>query len=120
MPSSYFRKILAAIQEHSNEYIFRNIKFNKISGEHKLCTGKHMSYTRAREILLKNIAAIGLDSKNYGLHSFRSGGATSAANSGVIDRLFKKHGRWKSDNAKDKYVRESDVIRRSVTLQLGI
>ena len=28
------------------------------------------------------------------------GGASTAANAGVPDRLFKKHGRWKSENAK--------------------
>lgn len=53
----------------------------------------------------------------YGLHSFRSGGATAAALSGVPDRVFKKHGRWKSDMAKDRYVREDEVAR---SLQLGL
>jgi hypothetical protein len=39
--------------------------------------------------------------------SLRSGGATAAANAGLSDRLFKKHGRWCSDNAKDGYVHEN-------------
>jgi hypothetical protein len=37
----------------------------------------------------------------------RSGGATAAAAAGIDDRLFKKHGRWKSDKAKDGYVKEN-------------
>ena len=39
------------------------------------------------------------------LHSLRAGGATSAANVGIPDRLFKRHGRWASENAKDGYVK---------------
>ena len=33
---------------------------------------------------------IGLDSKKFGLHCLRSGGATAAANLGVGDRLVSK------------------------------
>jgi hypothetical protein len=36
-----------------------------------------------------------------GLPSMRSGGATAAANSNINDRVWKRHGRWKSDNSKD-------------------
>jgi hypothetical protein len=36
--------------------------------------------------------------------SFRSGGATAAAQNDTPDRLFKIHCRWKSDKAKDGYV----------------
>lgn len=63
---------------------------------------------------------IGLDKSKYGLHSLRSGGATSAADKGVCDRLFKKHGRWRSDTATDGYVSESVNIKMSVTKSLGI
>ena len=59
--------------------------------------------------------------KLFGLHSFRRGGTAVAANSEKInDRVFKKHGRWRSETAKDGYVLESDVIKRSVSLNLGI
>jgi hypothetical protein len=34
-------------------------------------------------------------------------GATAAYNFGVPDRLFKRHGRWRSENAKDGYVKDS-------------
>ena len=33
----------------------------------------------------------------FGLHSFRSGGATAAAMGGISERLIKAHGRWVSD-----------------------
>jgi len=35
----------------------------------------------------------------------RSGGVTATANAGVSDRLFKRHGRWKSENANDGYIK---------------
>jgi hypothetical protein len=41
---------------------------------------------------------------NYGLHSLRSEGESAAYKGGVLDRLFKVHGRWKAGNAKDGYV----------------
>ena len=47
---------------------------------------------------------------NFGLHSARSGGATIVANKGVPDRLFKLHGRWVSDKAKDAYVKDTSYI----------
>ncbi|CAH3179882.1 unnamed protein product, partial [Porites lobata] len=53
-------------------------------------------------------------------HSFRSGGATSAANLNVPDRLFKVHGRWKSDSANDGYVRDKVDSRLYVPLHIGI
>ena len=37
--------------------------------------------------------------------------AIAAANAGVQDRLFMRHGRWKSECAKDGYVKDS-VQRR--------
>lgn len=104
----------------SEQFLFRNIVYDKMTKRFVLKDGSHMSYTRAREILLCNIKAIGYDTKCYGLHSFRAGGATSAALSGVPDRLFKKHGRWKSENAKDGYVHEPESLKRSVSANLGI
>ena len=50
--------------------------------------------------------AVGLNPELMGTHSMRSGGATAAANSRVPDRLWKKHGRWKSEWVKDHYARE--------------
>ena len=43
-----------------------------------------------------------------------------AAKVGVPDRLFKRHGRWKSEKAKDGYVDDSVERRLSVTRQLNL
>jgi hypothetical protein len=54
------------------------------------------------------------------MHSFRSAGATAAAQNDTPDRLFRIHGRWKSDKAKDGYVLENLQKRVSVSQNLGI
>ena len=51
--------------------------------------------------------AIGLDTSKLGLHSFRIGVASAAINNDLPDRMVKKHGRWKTDKAKDLYCREN-------------
>ena len=55
-----------------------------------------------------------------GTHSLRSGGATAAANAGVPDLLFKRHGRWTSVSAEDGYVQDSLSSSLSVSKVLGI
>ena len=58
--------------------------------------------------------------KKFGLHSLRSGGATACANLGIADKLLKKHGRWRSETAKDGYVKDSLPDRLSVSKNLGL
>ena len=58
-----------------------------------------------------------MDPKLFGMHSLR---ATDAANAGVPGRLFKRHGRWRSESAKDGYVIDSVERRLSVSKSLGI
>ena len=71
-------------------------------------------------MVLDMLAAIGLDKRQFGLHSLRSGGASAAANARVPDRFFKRHGRWQSENAKDGYVKDSLEERLKVTRNLGL
>ena len=75
------------------------------------------------ELLQAEGAAAGEDfyvGYQFGMHSLRAGGATAAANAGVPDRLFKRHGRWRSESAKDCYVKDSVDSRLSVSKSLGI
>ena len=73
-----------------------------------------------RTIVLDAFERINLPGSKFGLHSLRAGGATAAANSGVPDRLFKRHGRWRSDRAKDGYVKDNVKALLSVSHNLGI
>ena len=65
-----------------------------------------LQYSRARELLLEAVGAIGLEAKRYGLHSLRSGGTTAAAAKKVPERLLRRHGGWRSE-AIHCYVEES-------------
>ncbi len=51
---------------------------------------------RVRELLRQACRKAGLKAELYSPHSLRTGGATAAANNGVPDRAFKRHGRWKT------------------------
>ena len=77
-----------------------------------------MSYTRTRKIVLQAFAELGYPRQLFGLHSLRAGGASAAANAGVSDRLFKRHGRWRSDRAKDGYIKDSLESLLSVSKSL--
>ena len=50
----------------------------------------------------------------------RAGGASAAANAGVQDTLFQRHGRWKTVSAKNGYVEDRLDSRLSVSRMLGI
>ena len=63
---------------------------------------------------------IGVDPSKFGLHSLRLGGATSAANNGINDRIFQRHGRWKLAEAKNIYVDHSIEQRLTVSKRLGL
>ena len=81
--------------------------------------GQGISYTRARELVKDAFRGLTGVSK-LSVHSLRAAGATSAANAGTPDRLFKRHGRWASKNAKDGYVKDDFNCRLLVSRSLGI
>ena len=69
---------------------------------------KNLSYTKGKEILNSALCKLGLDHSEFGLHSYRSCGATAAASTGIQDRLYKKKKTLslESNNTKDGYVKE--------------
>ena len=118
MLKMYLQK--AGIPSESDCYIFRAITFCKKNNCYRLRNSGPLSYTRARDLLLSALESLGIDKSKFGLHSLPAGGATAAANAGVNDRLFKKHGRWRSENAKDGYVKEDLKSLLSVFKSLDI
>ena len=105
----------------SQDYVFRSLRYDTRSKENVL-SSKPLSPGRAREIFKEKLEAIGVDHDSCGFsnHSIKSGGATAAANLNVPDRLFKVHGRWKSDSANDGYVCDKADSRLFVPLNIGI
>ena len=64
---------------------------------------KKISYTRARECIVSKLKLVAPD-KKLGTHTLRASGATAASNAkdvNLSERCIKRHGRWKSDLAKD-------------------
>jgi len=102
-----------------NEFLFRALSTGKRKSKLR-DKNTPLSYTRVRECFKEALKLCGINEKLYGLHSLRSGGATAAANRGVPDRLFKRHGRWRSEQAKDGYVKDNLEVLLSVSKCLGL
>ena len=98
--------------------LFRPIQSTK-KGESLRDAGR-ISYSCLRDLFRKKLADLGFPPNEFGLHSLRAGGATAAANAKVPDRMFKRHGRWKSENAKDGYVKDDVESRLEVSKSLGL
>ena len=112
----------------------------------RLRTSGSLSYTRMRELFMAKLKELGFDASKFGMHSprsggasaaanagvpgfdaskfgmhsLRSGGASAAANAGVPDHLFKRHGRWRSETAKDGYIKDSTDALMSVSRSLEL
>lgn len=85
---------------------FRYLHFHRVTSSYGLHSTA-MSYTRTREIDFQAFAELGYPKHLFGLHSLRAGGASAVANAGVSDWLFKSDGRWKTDQAKDGYIKDN-------------
>ena len=81
---------------------------------YKRTQNKPLSYTctRYRELFVDALKSIGaVDVKSFGLHSLRSGGATRLSQNNISEDLILQHGRWKTVNAKNRYVKR-DISKR--------
>lgn len=109
---------LANLKTGNNEYLFRAINISK--GHCMLIfKDKNISYTRSRECTRELCHS--LDEKlTIGLHSLTSGGATTAVNNHVEEMGLKRHGRWKTDFAKDMYIADCLAKRLEVSQSLGM
>lgn len=112
----------AEILPGSDEFIFRSVHFCKRQKRHVLRKDKlkPMSYSNVRDHFKCRFAEMGFDPSLFGLHSFRSGAATASVHRASSERLWQRHGRWKSVTARDGYVKDSLKDRLSVSLNLGL
>ena len=106
-PVAMLERYMAAaeITPGSESFLFRGIY--KTAGREKLRATGPLSYTTVRELFRRKLADLGHSPDGFGLHSLRAGGASAAAQAGAPDCLFKQHGRWSSEAAKDGYVEDS-------------
>ena len=106
------------ISPNSSEFIFPPLIKTKLPCK-LVQVDKHISYATFRGQLTKSLQSILPDPSVYRTHSFRSRGASRAANSGVSDIIFQRHGRWKSVAAKD-YIKDDMSSRLVVSKSLGL
>ena len=109
----------AGLKEDDNVYC----NISKVKNGYKVRNSRERtSYTNLRELFLNALKTHVVDISKKSLHSLISGGATAAANSncGIKERMFKRHGRWASETAKDGYVKDSLKERLAVSLSLGL
>ena len=120
-PYNTLKQYLAtpSISNFDRVFIFRAVIRSK-AGCYLKRIDRAISYSTVRDSFIGDCLDMELDRKLFGIHSFRRGGATHACRTGVNDRLFKNHGRWRSENAKDGYVSEDLETKLSVTRNLGI
>ena len=103
-PVAILEKFLLVGNHSKASPLFRRVQNTKRG----VCLRKElMSYSRANELIKKELLKEGFDPAKFGIHSLRSGGASAAAALGVPDRLFQRHGGWRSEKARNNYVKES-------------
>ena len=120
-PVNMYTRYLSLLGDVTDKtfFIFRPI-FRSKDNCKLVYKNKKLSYTAARCNILTLLKSIVGDEVNLGLHSLRSGGATVAANASVDERCLKRHGRWKTDVAKDGYILDSVEKRLLVSKTLGL
>lgn len=111
--------VWASISADAECYIFGRLSATH-SGYKLRKNCNPISYSNFRDLFINAFRCHVQDISKYCLHSLRAGGATAAANNGIPDRLFKRHGRWQSESAKDGYVKSSVDERLRVSLALGL
>ncbi len=94
----------------------------KTKNGHNAHGNRPLTDSTVRQLFNKDVLPICQEKEpgNYGLHSFRSGGASTAINNGVSERLVGKHGRWKSGYSRDRYLKDSKRRRLNVSSSLGL
>ena len=80
-------------------------------------TSHPLSHTRTRETVLNAIKPLTL---SYGLDSLGSGGASVASNALVPTLLISRHGRWRSEKARNVYLLADTSSKLLASRSLGI
>ena len=116
-PVSLTESFLLVGRHKESDYLFRKVCHTKYGFSFR---PQRLTYSRVTELFKKQLKAIGLDPKQYGLHSLRSGGASSAAAAAIPDRLLMCHGGWRSQMAKNMYIKETEQALLQVSRALHL
>lgn len=116
-PVAWTKKYIALANITKEDFVICRLAKCKIG--HKALGKYSISYSSALENIRIHLPE-NIDPKTIGTHSLRAGGASSAANAGVSDRMISKHGRWSLGNSRDRYIKDSHTKRFSVSRKLGL
>ena len=97
-PVSLFKRYVSELERFPVEpshYVCKPLTRSKL-GHKFVSTNKPISYSTVREYFKSSFKDIVPDIAAFSTHSLRAGGASAPANADVADRLFQRHGRWKS------------------------
>lgn len=83
-----------------------------------LSSGSTLTRSNMANYLSVLLRLLGIDSRSYSTHSFRIGGATSAATAGLKDYEIKLLGRWTSDYYK-RYIRSPVSLFTSIAEKIS-
>jgi len=70
--------------------------FLAFTGKHLVAPARRISPTVVDKLVKQAASTLGLDSRLYGSHSLRAGGATYLSRMGVTVQAIARHGRWRS------------------------
>jgi len=93
--------------------------FRRLSKGSKLLESRLTDQTVAL-LIKKYLKLAGIDSKNYSGHSLRSGFATSAAESGVEERIIMTMTGHKSTQMVRKYIRDANLFKNNALNKIKI
>lgn len=108
---------MAKILKGRNEYLFRGVTKKKQSYQLRKIN-KPISCLRGD--VLKSLDILGFCNSDLGLHSLRTGGCSMASHFEVMEKLTKKHGRWKTQRVKDGYTHPSLDELLLISRNLGL
>jgi len=121
-PVAYVEKFLiqSGLDPKRDEESFLIPRLIKTKDGHRVMYNKGISYTSVRDTFKETLKSVVKSVNNYGLHSLRSGGASAAAANDVTDRMISKQGRWKSEQGRNGYIKDTIGNRLKVSKSLGI
>ena len=94
---------LTNINDNLSNYIFQaSVKLSLVVSSVKVGSCHTLEQERFCWEIWKKV---GLPEGSFGLHGLRSGGGTAAGNV-VPEILIQKHGRWKVESSKNRYIHE--------------
>ena len=110
-PVAYVTKFLqeARLDPVKDGESFLIPRLAKTKQGHCVVKNKGISYSTMRELFKNTLKGVVENVDRFGLHSLRSGGASTAAANRVSDRMISKQGGWKSEKVRNRY--NMDTLR---------